>query len=303
MKKLVINLFLFSFPFLLALFSIEVLIRIAPNDFTVKKEFLDIHSNDVETLILGSSHTFYGISPYFFESHCYNASQVSQTLGYDYEVLKKYRSRWSKLSTIIIPISYFSLFEKLEFSKESWRIKNYLIYYQMNDTSHKLKHHFEVTTIDFKKNIKKILKKHVKKESNITCSNLGWGTSFNSEFNKSLQLTGKINAERNTYKNLDLYNTNINTLEKIILFCKEKDVQIIFFTPPAHIVYRDNLNEFQLNKTLSSIVELTNKNENCLFINLLDDPSFIDEDFYDADHLNEIGAKKLSLIINNLVEN
>ena len=53
----------------------------------------------------------------------------------------------------------------------------------------------------------------------------------------------------------------------------------------------------QLLKTTNTINELVKKNPNCEYINLLDSEKFIATDFHDADHLNEIGAKKLSLFL------
>jgi len=41
--------------------------------------------------------------------------------------------------------------------------------------------------------------------------------------------------------------------------------------------------------------------KNCIYVNLLDDPDFIKDDFHSADHLNEAGAKKLSLKLNEII--
>jgi hypothetical protein len=37
------------------------------------------------------------------------------------------------------------------------------------------------------------------------------------------------------------------------------------------------------------------------YLNLLTDKAFDEKDFYDADHLNEIGAKKFTLKIDSLI--
>lgn len=42
--------------------------------------------------------------------------------------------------------------------------------------------------------------------------------------------------------------------------------------------------------------------ENCTYVNMINDSTFIAKDFFDADHLSEIGAKKLSIKLDRLTE-
>jgi hypothetical protein len=42
--------------------------------------------------------------------------------------------------------------------------------------------------------------------------------------------------------------------------------------------------------------------DNCYYVNLFEDTTFLASDFYDADHLNELGAKKLSLLLNKKIK-
>ena len=113
----------------------EVVLRNIPNDYIYKKKYLDVYSNEIETLVLGSSHSFYGVNPAFFFKNTFNASHISQSFDYDLEILEKYDGYLGELKTVVIPISYFSLFHKLESGSESWRIKNYIIYYLFMITS------------------------------------------------------------------------------------------------------------------------------------------------------------------------
>ncbi len=83
--------------------------------------------------------------------------------------------------------------------------------------------------------------------------------------------------------------------------CQKKKVKILFITTPTHGSYYKNVNKMQLLKTTNTINELVKKNPNCEYINLLDSEKFIATDFHDADHLNEIGAKKLSLFLNKKI--
>ena len=110
MKKFLKFILLFTLPIFILGLSSEYILRKIPNDYLLKKEFLDNNSDSIEVLFLGSSHAFYGVNPAYLSLNSFNAAIVSQTLDYDFEILKKYRNNWSNLECIVIPISYFSLY-------------------------------------------------------------------------------------------------------------------------------------------------------------------------------------------------
>lgn len=296
-KKVVIFLILITSIAVISEFSL----RRIPNDYSYKREYLDLQSDDIEILIFGSSHAFFGIDPSYFSNRCFNASHVSQSLDYDLEILKKYENRLGQLKTIILPISYFSLFEKLKTQNDSWRIKNYNIYYGMN-YSYSLADNMEIFSSKSLTNGKRIFSFYINGNSNITCSEFGWCTLYRSEESKDLNETGKIAAKRHTFEDSNNLNDNISILRSIIELCNRHNVNVILYTPPAFESYRSYLNNEQLNITLDISNEMSNTFDNCTYINLLENKQFVEQDFYDGDHLNEIGAKKLSLLLNKLIQ-
>ncbi len=298
MKKFLFYLVKIILPILLFFLVLEVAIRKIPNDYQLKKDYLNENAAEINTLILGSSHTFYGLNPEYFSQKTFNAAYVSQSLDLDYEILRKYDLKLKNLKTVIIPISYFSLFETLETDVEKWRIKNYVIYYDLENT-YQLLDHFESLDNHIALNVKKIIKYYVLNKSYITSSYLGWGTNFNSKNKKTLN--GAFTAKKHTAKNFNLYDENIKSLQKIVTLCRKNKVKVIFITTPTHASYYHNLNKNQLEKTTKTISKFVKNNSNCEYINMLTSDKFTNEDFYDADHLNEIGAKKLSLFLNKFV--
>jgi hypothetical protein len=295
MKKFLVHLLKIILPILLFFLVLEIAIRKIPNDYQLKKEYIEQNASEINTLILGSSHTFYGLNPDYFSKKTFNAAYVSQSLNLDYELLNSYESKLKNLKSVVIPISYFSLFETLETDVEKWRIKNYVIYYGL-ENKYQFKDNFETLNNDIKLNVKKAVKYYFLNQSFITSSNLGWGTNFNSKNKK--EFNGERTAKKHTVKNYNLYKENLNTLRKIITLCKKKKISVLFITTPTHQSYFKNLNKKQLEKTIKTIHNLVKKHPNCNYLNLLKSKEFTNEDFYDADHLNEIGAKKLSLLIN-----
>ncbi|MDO4782501.1 MAG: hypothetical protein Q4A09_04695 [Capnocytophaga felis] len=293
MKQFLTKFLIFSIPILFITIFMEFLLRNIPNDYLLKKQYLDKNSYEIETLILGSSHSFYGLNPEYFDSNTFNASHISQSLNYDYEILKKYQQKFKKLKTIVLPVSYFTLFAKLEEGSEPWRIKNYGIYYDMN-LKKSLANYSEVFSSRLNLNARRIVSYYVLNNPSVSCTKLGWGTSFNSKDAEDLIESGKIAAERhtmpeiNSYKYQKIFNDNILILKSIIQWSKANNIKVLFLTFPAFETYRQNLSQEQLKITY----------ENCFYENLLSDTNFLPIDFYDADHLSEIGAKKLSILIN-----
>lgn len=306
MRRFVLKIIYLSLPILVVAIIMEILLRNIPNDYLLKKEYLDKNAPLIETLILGNSHSYYGLDPLYFTSNTFNASHISQSLNFDYEILKKYKDKLNKLETIILPVSYFTLIGKLEASSESWRVKNYIIYYGLN-SSKSLTDYSEILSNRFNLNIARLINYYLQGRSTITCTQLGWGTSYNSREAKNLIETGETASMRHTRYDFDseeyleIFNDNVTILHAIIQWCNENNVKILLLTLPAFETYIHHLNLHQLNTTIKLTNEICSEYDNCTYENMLSDTNFVAIDFYDADHLSEIGAEKLSKRINNVI--
>lgn len=80
---------LFCAPVIVILIIGEIMVRSLPNAIKYKENWLKQNGNKVQTLILGTSATYYGINPSMIDS-CFNAANASQGLEYDYYLLKRY---------------------------------------------------------------------------------------------------------------------------------------------------------------------------------------------------------------------
>ena len=100
-------------------------------------------------------------------------------MDYDIEILKKYEKQSKQLKYIVIPIDYMSLFSRLETEVESWRVKNYTIYYGFN-RRYNFNDKFEILNGKILDKIFRIVNFYFKNDSSLTCNNLGWGIKYNS---------------------------------------------------------------------------------------------------------------------------
>lgn len=302
MKRFLSQIGLFSSPIIALAIVLEILLRGIPNDYRLKRAYLDANASAIETLILGSSHSFYGLDPAYFSSNTFNASHISQSLSYDYAILNRYKDELVNLKTLVIPISYFTLFETLESSSEAWRNKNYAIYYDISLVPSAWEHS-EVLRNRLDVSIERLNKYYIEKQPSLTATNLGWGMNYDSNSEIDLEISGRNTAKKHTVvlddeEVLKIIQQNKKTLEAIQAWCVAQDITLLLFTPPAHPSYTKNLSPEQLHISTKYLEAICNESSNCQYKPLLDSEVFITEDFYDPDHLSHSGAKKLSRLIN-----
>lgn len=304
MKKFILKLLLFFIPLILGAIVLELLVRTVPNDYSYKNRYLENHAAELEILVLGSSHTFYGINPEYFQVNAFNAAHVSQGLSYDYLLFNKFNSRCSNLKAVVLPVSYFSLFGKLEDEVERWRVKYYSIYYGCSP-SYALPDRFEVlgarTSTLLREVVEYVLSGGDKTRR--TVSDLGHGVrSWNDPLDQ-LEESGKAAAKRHTagewgYQNLS---HNLEALEKLVSDCNDRQIEVFLFMPPAWKSYVEHLDADQLALIQRHMEQIMEKYGNVQYYSFLSDDRFLAEDYADADHLNATGAKKLTTLIDGML--
>lgn len=303
MKRFLITVLVFFSPIVISAIVMEVLLRKIPNDYEYKSNYLDKNSDNIDVLVLGSSHSYYGINPAFMKNRTFNAAYVSQPLFYDWQIIKKYDKRWHHLKVIVLPIDYFSLYGKLEHSAESWRVKDYNIYYGIKGGSHSYDYNYnsELLTNKLRLNMARIKSMYVNHETDVLCSNLGWGTEYNFSKRKDLLSSGKIAAKRHFFSDKNDFNENVGILKNIINYAMQNHIKVLLYTSPAYKTYVKNLNRNHLYKTINVVLALSKAYNNVFYFNLLNDKEFYATDFYDADHFDELGAKKFTHEIDSMV--
>jgi hypothetical protein len=301
MKRLFYKVFIFFLLILAAYVVIELMIRNIPNEYKFKKEYLDRNSENIEVLFIGASEIHCGLDPAYFRKKSFNLGHPGQSMDYCYEILKKYENKWSSLDYIVLPASYTSLFYKMEDSKEAWRVKNYRIYYKIK-ISKRIRSYAEVLNGQLIDHFPRLFNYYFKNVDEIRCTDKGCNISNTSETQDDLAISGLKAAKRHTIpKQQQCYEEMKSALDSIIGFSKRNNCKIIFCTSPAYKSYRENFDKYQFSTTINTFMKAVEENSNCTYLDLLDDKRFDDKDFLDADHLNSLGARKLSSIIDSII--
>ena len=136
----------------------------------------------------------------------------------------------------------------------------------------------------------------------------GWIPLKPAKTTDDLEETGVAAAKRHTYditerSKVETHNEQTNVLGKIVNWSKQKNIKVVFVTTPTYKTYYSRINADQWDNTHKIIEDICRKNSNCQYINLLknDGNLFTEKDFSDADHLSEIGAEKMSKLINQFL--
>lgn len=293
MKSFVIQLLIFVSPLVIGAIAMEVILRSIPNDYSYKYKFLTEQGKEIETMILGSSHAVYGIHPDTFSAPAFNAAHVSQTLRYDHVILSQVIESLPSLETIVIPISYFSFRTSLDQSKESWRIKNYHLYYDCEECDKAWTHRMEILNGTFSANLRRVWNWLRSNQDEVSSTRLGYGTKHLNKPSKDLQTTAIIAAERHTHESDELVEQNQVYLSQIIELARKYNVKVVLLTMPGSSYYRDKLEKEQLEE-MQSICQEWAAFDDVIYLDLLDSDLFTEQDFRDGDHLNLQGAVKLS---------
>lgn len=303
MKKLLSKILIIILPMFAILVFVEWQFKDIPNDYSYKARYINEHNKDIVILVLGSSHSYRGINPAYFDGNCFNFALVSQSIDYDYFILNKYIDDLPNLHTVIIPISYFTLTKRLEDGIESWRKFRYINYLDYNSLTIQerlsLRTYFTIFQSNGKSVLMQLYKWFFHNKSNVQCDSLGWG-KWENDVQKDLIKTAREAAARHEDGSYQ-FEESLKYINYIIDLCKNRNIKIILFTPPATKYYYDELDKNKLELIINKCKEIDSQNNNVVYRNYLNNSNFKNALFRDGDHLNTKGTKILSRKLSDLI--
>lgn len=301
MRNFIKSITLFIIPLVTIFTTIEVLFRNVPNDYRYKKEYLDSHAPEIKVIILGSSQTFFSVDPRYLSKKSFNGSHVAQSIKYDHFIFNKYRDNFENLETLVITISYFSFVSMLEENINGRRrIKNYVIYYNSDYYKYVPRYHLELVNNKLSFLLESIHRYYKKNVGNQSCSTLGFGLGYSNDTQKNLEKSGIRAAIRQTQLDFHNLSENVRYIKEMIEWCKIKNIRVVLITPPAWHSYTSNLNKTQL-EIMEETCSYLQKEYNVEYYSFLFSSKFDKNDYRDASHLNGVGAKKFTNLLNQIL--
>jgi hypothetical protein len=306
MKKFIFKSIVLIIPILIVILVVENQLSKVKNSMNYKKNSLRKKSSEINTIILGSSQSYYGINPSFFSTKTFNLANSSQSIYYDKEILLKEIEGLTSLKNVIIPISYFSLFYKLEDGKEAWRINYYKKFWDIKSVDYNffdVKNYSLLALYSPEKSINYIQKG----VSKIDLSEGVDETGFLKRDSAGLsnRISNNLGRERIKYHTSLINEQNLssilNSIDEMATMLIKKKINIYFLSLPIYKTYSDYLDNKIVAKN-DSIINTLCKKYYCTYNNYSLDTRFVKEDFYDNDHLNVFGANKFSKILDSIIQ-
>lgn len=270
-------------------------VRSLPNIYKYKNGWMDEHAEEIETLVLGNSHTSNAINPEYCSGKMFNLANVGQEYLYDHFLFFKWAERFKNLKMVIIPVSYFSFYKDV-FGNESEKMHELYYRLYMNCPYHKYDLRYNMESLYFSPLLGKI-KKYFSGDD-VNWSAEGWilwpladkSPVWNAEHvNKSL-------ARIYFAHSYDCVKTNYGYLEEIIRYCCQHGIRIVLVSTPHTKEYNKYLDSRQIAYT-QKLVDKLKCQYKIEYLDYRDDSRFVDDDFFDQSHLSEFGAEKFTKIM------
>ena len=273
----------------------EMLVRSLPNPYKLKHQWMQRHGNAAEILVMGHSQTYYGILPQMLP-HAFSLANYSQTFKYDLLLLKQYREKAANLKKVVVPVSYTSFFDpQLDKGPEWYYVINYRLYMDMEEYPWWSKFGFELAHPSVYSGK---LRSFFIGGENVMCDSLGHGLNFCDALrNPDLEASAKEAVARHTAKDWSAVEQNRADFNALLSWCMAEGIEPVVVLVPLSKAYRSMIDARQQAEMYRILNEVAAKH-GLQYHDYMGDSRFVDEDFYDADHLScDRGATKFTKIL------
>lgn len=278
----------------------------------------------IDTLITGSSYGLFGIYEPYLKGQI-NMSLQSQDLFYSFEQIESVCSRNENIKNIVLCIGYWHFFwdlSKTEDMGELSRIsQTYIPVFQEEygmeciHNAHILPKKLSVLYTSDIFDFEIILKHYSESEflsgywnekfkNRIDLATRNWKDSMKrwidlSEKEKVEAANIRTRFHNKLSRRQYTVQENERLFRKLADYTAERNIRLLIVVPPVTSFYRDRLNAEIQNK----FYEILDKIESEIhLLDLTNADVFEDKDFIDTDHLNDIGAQKMTTLVLEVLE-
>jgi hypothetical protein len=309
MKRLFLAIVALAMPFAIFMGICEYRLSTIPsNQIAAKKYLLKKQNRRVKVLVLGSSHSYYGILPAIVSESTFNLAGVSQSLYYDSALLNRCLETLPSLELVILPVSYFSMENQLDDGIESWRSYYYRYEWGIPHRDWHMAWHVRnfsayflcLREIGFRDMILGRIKDATTgfdRMGGCTKPPLSPENSKNFTISSYLQESALIALKRHHRSmKMEHIQENERILNDMAHALKRKGIGLAFVTLPVSKYYSEGM-ESSAYQRMQNILHRICLSNGGRYLNYTFDKRFSDVDFQDADHLSATGALKFSLIL------
>lgn len=320
MKKFLKKILFFVFPLFILVLLMDLYLRNMNTLYREKKNGLITHAHEVEILILGNSHAARGVDPDYFTDYAFNVAHAGQSIYFDKELTFQNLKLLKKLKYVFISLDYHSLyFSSQKGDRNIWSyygngIKHPSENYTKADISPFLFGYFPRVSFSFLR--KDLLAKweyrnHAKylnfnteigviKTDALTKGFISFSCTNPLDFNDNYYLE-RMNGHDQSINNSTEKEMVLNELDDLITKLHSKGITPIFFSTPTFKDFNKILDPDIITHNNLITKKLCAK-YNMEFWDYSTNNNFIQDEFFNPDHLNKKGAVRFSKMLDSRLE-
>jgi hypothetical protein len=284
--------------------GLEWVMYVSPNSMSIKRDRLQAIAGDIDTLILGSSETYYGLKPKALSGVAYNLASNAQTLYYDYELSQLFLPKLPRLRRVYVLVNYTTLYSELRDHPESYRQYGYLqefgIPLQKKIDYLDLRTFSRVLLYSPHSALERLLE-GFKSPRDARIDDRGWyQVPKEDRFGLGLEDAAGRLAVHHGFMRKKYLPDNLVMLERLIQLYQEHHVQVVLITTPVYPTYRSQMLPQMWEPARAAYEQIAAKYKVC-YLNFLSEPRLQAVDFEDADHLNADGAAHFAHLLEERV--
>jgi hypothetical protein len=317
-RRLGRRLTVFCLPFVLGWVALEWWAEGVPNYYSLKRERLELLTNEVDTLLLGSSSVDHGVLPQMLSGSAFNLAFSSESL-YETDCLAtRVVPKLPKLKRVIININYQSLFFRMQESdraarqycyRQEWGIPPELARDRLDL---RMWSRLALRTPRFYLSMLSEAIQGWIFNGKFACEppeidemdNRGWGgRSFLGIEHPPAPELGRLVAKQALAEyNLDMKMENepfnLASLDHLLSMLHQRKLQAVLVTVPVCQSFIEVMTPEFWNETLRVVAQRTN-NVDVYFYSFLSMPQLEPQDFTDVFHLSPRGAARFTELLNS----
>jgi hypothetical protein len=306
MKRFLFSFIKFIFPVIVLICGIEMYVLYYPSTFNKKAKYLKQHTDSIKTIILGSSHNQNALNPEFLNSQAINLANAGQDIQIDAALFFKNIGKLTSVNKVILEIDYHSLEEKN--GPDYFRIPWYYRFYDIEIYPVSFLNRFSVYASSPSFFNQLILDEINPKKIRYKLNQFGFimndfpGVMEDLKYDslKLAETAMERLKDKHVLQSVDNCNYNKSKLNTIIDYCIKNNIEVILISTPMYSTYINHQITAKNIRRMNYIDSLKNLS-NIYYYNFENSNKFGVHDFKNDDHLNSIGSKKFTLIIDSLL--
>ncbi len=307
-KKFILKFIAVIMPVIFVLWKIEFNLSKMQTNYRAKREGLEGVLPEVELLVTGSSNSYYGINPKYFDLNGYNIAYRAQSHYYDLEIIRRYLNKMKNLKMVLIPFIYLTFGTEQEDLSDTWRMFFYDQYYSIPyspSTKRKLGWSYWIDPRRFSKialfgeRTIGFVRNNFKDKIDDVSSPNGWFDAGNKPMDPSLAIGLNGGHAHNLAVDTSRYADNIQHVDELVRMLLARGITPVLLQLPLHREITDYMDKKKFDLMDKVIGEFAQRHQ-IKYRNYVYDQRFTGNDFTDMpDHLNAKGAEKISRILND----